>query len=190
MSDALHLADLGPLAVLAGTWEGTPGTDIAPAEEDRRAIATSKFRERITFEPTGLHDNHAQNLYGLRYLRLAWRVDEPDPFHQEVGWWLWDAEAKQVMRCFVLPRGMSAIAGGTAEPDAREFQLAAVLGSPTFGICSNPYLDREFKTLRVTVKLTVHGPDSFSYEEDTLLEIPGQPPFHHTDANTMHRVKG
>lgn len=184
------ISNLGPLAVLAGTWEGKPGTDIAPGDPDRRATATSRFRQRTTFEPIGLVDNHDQSLYGLRYLTLAWRIDEPHAFHQETGYWLWDAGAKQVMRCFIVPRGISVIAGGSVEPDAREFQLAAELGSPTFGICSNPYLDREFRTLRFMMKLTVHGPDSFSYEETTVLEIPGQPTFHHTDANTLQRVDG
>jgi hypothetical protein len=189
MSAADDLANLGPLAVLAGTWEGKPGTDIAPADEDRRTTATSRYREHSTFEPTGLVDNHDQCLYGLRYLTLVWRVDEPNPFHQEVGYWLWDAKAKQVMRCFIIPRGVSVLAGGSAEPDARQFELAAELGSPIFGICSNPYLDREFKTLRFAMTLTVHGPDSFSYEEDTVLAIPGQPIFHHTDANTLQRCR-
>jgi hypothetical protein len=188
MATADDLADLGPLAVLVGTWEGKPGTDIAPDEDDRRATATSKFRERMTFEPTGLVDNHEQNLYGLRYTTMVWRVDEPDSFHQEVGYWLWDAAAKQVMRGFIIPRGVSVFAGGRAEPDARVFELSAELGSPVFGICSNPYLDREFKTVRFTTKVTVHGPDSFSYDQDTVLQVPGQPSFHHTDGNTLVRV--
>ncbi|MFV8748963.1 heme-binding beta-barrel domain-containing protein [Nannocystaceae bacterium ST9] len=183
------LANLGPLAPLAGLWEGGSGLDLAPADEDRREVATSKFRERMSFEPIGLLvDNHEQNLYGLRYSTMAWRIDEVAPFHQELGYWMWDAAAKQVIRCFVIPRGVSLIAGGTVEPDARGFELSAVLGSPTYGICSNPYLDREFKTLRFTMKLTLLGPDEFSYEEDTVLEIPGQPIFHHTDANRMRRI--
>ncbi len=189
MSIDADLAKLGPLGVLAGTWEGQPGTDVAPGDPDRNTTALSKFRERMTFEPIGLVDNHDQNLYGLRYSTLAWRIDEVDPFHQEVGYWLWDADAKQVMRCFVIPRGISLIAGGHVEPDAREFELAAVLGSPSFGICSNPYLDREFKTLRFVMKVSILGPDRFAYDEDTVLEMPGRGVFHHTDANTLSRVR-
>lgn len=179
---------LGPLGVLAGVWEGEPGTDIAPADENRRAAATSKFRERMSFDPIGLVDSHDQSLFGLRYFRMAWRLAADNAFHQDTGYWLWDAAAKTAMRCFVVPRGITVIAGGVVEPDARTFELVAELGSPTFGICSNPYLDREFKTVRFTMKVTVLGPDSFSYAEDTVLEVPGQPTFHHTDENTLHRV--
>lgn len=189
MSDLHDPAHLGPLAILVGTWEGGTGLDLAPDEDDRLTTATSRFRERISFEPVGLVDNHEQNLFGLRYTLVAWRLDEPDPFHQELGYWLWDASAKLVMRCFTIPRGVALIAGGHAEPDARRLELAAALGSPTFGICSNPYLDREFKTLRFSMRLVVVDDDCIAYDEDTELEIPGQPTFHHTDANTLRRVK-
>ena len=40
---------------------------------------------------------------------------------------MWDATAKQVMRCFLIPRAVTVLAGGTAEPDARAFELAAEL---------------------------------------------------------------
>jgi len=43
------LANLGPLAALAGTWEGEKGDDTAPS--DNRSTERNKFRERITFEP-------------------------------------------------------------------------------------------------------------------------------------------
>ncbi len=179
---------LGPLAPLVGSWEGGAGLDLAPDEDDRRSTATSKFREVMTFEPLGLVDNHQQSLYGLRYTTFAWRIDEPEPFHQELGYWLWDADAKLIMRCFTIPRGVALLAGGHAEPDARRFELAAALGSTTFGISSNPYLDREFRTLRFSMRLVLIDDDCFAYDEDTELEILGQPLFHHTDANTLRRT--
>jgi hypothetical protein len=179
---------LGPLATLVGVWEGKAGTDVAPADPDRRVTRTSKFRERMTFEPIGQVNNHDQVLFGLRYFTTTWRVDEENAFHQETGYWLWDAAAKQVLCCFVVPRGVTVLAGGPAEPDAQSFEIVAEVGSPTFGICSNPYLDREFRTVRFTMKVTVHDPGSFSYEQDTVLEIPGRATFHHTDANTLLRV--
>ena len=54
---------------------------------------------------------------------------------------------------------------------------------------SNPFLDQEFKT--VAYKLTVRIPDAatFSYEQDTVLQIKGQSElFHHIDRNTLKRV--
>ena len=94
-----------------------------------------------------------------------------------------------MLRCFVVPRGVTVLAGGTVDTDATDFEISADAGSDTYGICSNKFLDREFKTVRYELKITVHGHDSFSYKEDTQLKIKGQKEiFHHTDANTVKRV--
>lgn len=180
---------LGPLASLAGVWEGDKGDDIAP-DDDRRSIENNKYRERLSLLPFGPVDNHDQQLYGLRYHTMAWRIGEPDSFHEEAGYWLWDGKTQQVMRCFVVPRGITVLAGGTVKLDAKTFKLAAELGSPTYGICSSPFLDREFKTVRYDLTVTVHSANSFSYDEDTQLKILGQSNiFHHRDKNTLHRVE-
>lgn len=181
-----EIQGLGPLGALAGVFEGEQGVDIAPSPE--RTPEETRFRERATFEPIGLVENHSQKLYGLRYATTAWRLGEESAFHEEVGYWLWDAEAKQVMRCFLVPRGVSVIAGGTVEPDASSFELAADVGAETYGICSNPFLDEEFKTVRYELKVTV-SENGFSYEEDTQLRVKGQSEiFHHTDANVLTRA--
>ncbi len=181
------LVHLGPLAALAGIWEGDKGDDIAPSDD--RGVENNKYRERLTLLPFGPVDNHEQKLYGLRYSTFAWRLDEPDSFHEETGYWLWDSASQQVMRCFIVPRGITVLAGGTVRPDAKEFNLAADLGSPTYGICSSPFLDREFKTVRYELNVKINGNGSFSYDEDTQLQIPGQPKiFHHRDKNTLFRV--
>jgi len=188
-SDAAHaeiISHLGPLASLAGTWEGDKGTDISPAREESHE---THFRERMTFEPLGPVVNGSQVLYGLRYTTVAWPLIQEQPFHEEVGYWLWDAERKQVMRCFIVPRGVVINAGGTSEPDAKEFFLAADAVSKVYGILSNPYLDEAAKTVRYELTVTMHEPWKFSYQEDTQLQISGQPEvFHHTDENTMTRV--
>ena len=186
MTDEI-IKNLGPLAALAGVWEGDKGDDTAPS--DNRGTETNKFRERMTFEPLGPVNNHQQMLYGLRYATTAWRLGEDNPFHEEVGYWLWDAQAKQVFRCFIVPRGVAVIAGGTVEPNARSFELAADAGSETYGICSNQFLDKEFKTVRFELKVTIHDDQSFSYEEDTQLKIQGQKDlFHHIDKNILKRT--
>jgi len=181
------IENLGPLAFLAGTWEGEKGGDTAPSPE--RKVAHTKFRERMTFEPIGRVDNHEQCLYGLRYATRAWPDDKDEPFHEEVGYWLWDAANRQVMRCFIVPRGVTVIAGGTVEADATSFGLAAEAGSETYGICSNRFLDEEFKTVRYELTITAQDADCFSYDEDTVVRIKGQSElFHHTDQNTLRRV--
>jgi hypothetical protein len=186
MSD--DIAGLGPLAVLAGVWEGDKGDDKAP-DDDRTQVGQTPFRERITLEPIGAVNNHEQILYGLRYSTVAWPIGEEGAFHEEVGYWLWDAANKQVIRSFIVPRGVSVQAGGTAEADATKFSMAADAGSETYGICSNLFLQEEFRTVHYEVEIEIHDNDTFSYAEDTVLEIKGQSElFHHRDANTLRRV--
>src|SRR5689334_8323003 len=94
------------------------------------------------------------------------------------------------MRCFIVPRGVTVLAGGTVEPNAHSFMLAAEAGSDTYGICSNKFLNENFKTVRYELTLTIHGQDSFSYEEDTQMRVAGLPDiFHHRDKNTLRRVQ-
>jgi hypothetical protein len=186
MNDAIK--NLGPLATLAGVWEGDKGADDSP-DDDRTVVGRNLFRERITLEPIGEVNNHEQSLYGLRYATTAWRIGEDSGFHEEVGYWLWDAANKQVMRCFIVPRGNALIAGGTAEADAKSFEMVAEVGSETYGICSNKFLAEEFRTVRFEVRIDIHDANSFSYAEDTVLQIKGQDDlFHHRDANTLQRV--
>jgi len=177
---------LGPLAFLAGTWEGQQGRDIAPAREGAHE---THYRERVTFEPIGPVVNGLQVLYGLRYSMVAWPLIQEHPFHEEVGYWLWDAERKQVMRCFMVPRGVLVNAGGSVEKVANTFHLTAEIGSTVYGILSNPYLDQAAKTVRYDCTVTFHEPWKFSYEEDTQLQLAGRPEvFHHTDQNTLTRL--
>lgn len=183
---------LGPLGPLVGVWEGERGTDLAPSDvpATMRQPVTSKYREHMVFEPTGRVDNHEQILYGLRYATTAWRVDAANPFHEEVGYWLYCAASKLVMRCFMPPRGMTVLAGGHAEPDARRLELEATSGSETFGICSSPFLVAEFKTERYTLALDVVDDDTIHYDEHTFMRMKGRDAlFDHRDENTLRRVR-
>ena len=179
------LPHLGPLAVLVGIWEGKEGVDIAPAKE---GLKETHFRERMTFEPIGPVVNGPQTLYGLRYSTVAWPLIQEQPFHEEVGYWLWDAERKQVMRCFIVPRGVVVNAGGISEPDAKELRMTAEAGSGVYGILSNPFLEEAMKTVWYELTVIIHDPWKFSYKEDTQLQISGRPDvFHHTDENILKR---
>lgn len=180
------IAKLGPLGPLAGTWEGNQGIDLAPTPG---GPAESRFRERLVLEPFGPVENREQELFGLRYSTTAWRLGEEDAFHEELGYWLWDAADGQVLRTFVVPRGYCVMAGGCVEPDAREFTLSADVGSDTYGVLSNPYLQRTANTDHYEVTITINGDGSFTYREDTVLNFtPLGEEFHHTDQNTLRKV--
>jgi hypothetical protein len=183
--------NLGPLGPLLGVWEGESGIDLAPSDKPAtdRQLATSKYRERMTFEPTGRVDNHEQQMYGLRYTTRAWRIGAPDPFHEEVGYWLWDPASKLVLRSFMPPRGMAILAGGHAEPTARAFALEATAGSHTLGICSSPFLVEQFKTERYTLQVTLVDDNTLHYEQHTYLRMKGRSElFDHRDDNTLRRA--
>lgn len=181
-------AALGPLAALAGIWEGAEGQDVAPSDD--RGIERNAYRERLVLEPMDPVQNHEQVLGALRYATTAWRLGEDKPFHEEVGYWLYDAAAKQAMRCFSVPRGVTLIAGGTVQPGARAFELTADVDHRTFGILSNPFLTREFETVRYELRLVLEAEDGFRYEEDTVLRMKDRSElFHHTDANKLKRVQ-
>jgi len=88
-----------------------------------------------------------------------------------------------------IPRGQVLLAGGTAEPDATEFEVRAAVGSEVYGILSNPYLDQAFRTLSYRMTVTVNPDDTWSYDEEGVLAIPNRDePFSHTDRNTLARI--
>jgi hypothetical protein len=180
--------ELGPLAGLQGTWEGDAGLDIAFSNE-KGTIGETPFRERITFNPFGPVENGPEVLYGLDYRMAAWRGDEENPFHTEVGYWLWDGDNRQVLRCFVIPRGTMVLAGGEAEPDASSFSLHAEVGSETYGILSNRYLAEAARSIRYELLVTV-GEGTFSYDETTSIVHARLPELLlHRDTNTLKRVE-
>jgi hypothetical protein len=182
-------AEWGPLWGLAGTWEGDEGLDEGFNNATGKVIETP-FRERTTFNPFGPVENGSQVLFGLDYRTAAWRGDEVNPFHTEVGYWLWDAADGQVIRCFMIPRGQTVLAGGSAGPDDTSLHMEAELGSESYGILSNRLLAAFARTVRYEVTVTV-GDGVFSYEETTVIEH-GRlaDTLLHTDRNTLHRIEG
>ena len=180
------LRNLGPLATLAGTWEGE-GSDQHPVAY---GSLTEQYVERLSFEPIDPQTNGPQLLYGLRYHSHINKLDERLTFHEQVGYWLWEPATKTLLQTVGIPRGMVALASGRAEPDARTFTVRANLGGTTAGIISAPFLNENFRTIEYS--LTIFASDgSFTYEQDTVLLVAGRgEPFHHTDRNTLRRVAG
>ncbi len=180
------LRNLGPLAPLAGTWEGE-GLDTHPVS---RGGEDERSRERIVLEPADPQTNGPQLLYGLRYhVHVNKLAPEPLTFHDQIGYWLWEPATRTLLQTVAIPRGLVAIASGTAEPGARTFTVRATLGSPTAGILSAPFLHENFRTLEYAITVTVNADGTFGYEQDTVLQIAGRAePFHHVDRNLLRRV--
>jgi hypothetical protein len=178
----------GPLARLAGVWEGDQGEDVAYSNE-KGEIALTPYREHTELKPFGPVENGSQILYGLDYRMAAWRGTEENPFHTEVGYWLWDATDGQVMRCFLIPRGSALIAGASVAADATTYTMASDIGSETYGILSNNFLAAQARTVHYEVAIDLSEDGRFAYEEVSLIEH-GKLNEHlsHTDRNTLLRI--
>lgn len=180
------LAKLGPLRPMAGVWEGVKGDDQHPVADGLEANA---FVERYEAEPIDRQTNGPQLFYGLRYHTHIVKPGDAETFHDQVGYWLWEPAANRVILTLGIPRAQALLASGPAEPDATDFELRAELGSATFGIVSNPFLNENFRTLSYRIHVTTHVDGTWSYEEEGLLQIPGRDePFSHIDRNTLTRV--
>ena len=117
-----------------------------------------------------------------------WRNDEQDPFHTEIGYWLWDGATGEILRAFSIPRGITVLAGGHADADATSFTLKAAVGDPQYPIGEGQYLTANASSVSYEVTVTV-GDGTWSYAETTMLrmkELPDLLP--HTDHNTLHKV--
>ncbi|MGH9019420.1 MAG: FABP family protein [Acidimicrobiales bacterium] len=184
----MPMSQWGPLAGLIGTWEsGFDGLDVSYHNVEGK-IAETAYREESSFRAFGPVGGGDQRLFGLDYRTAIFGRDASEPFHSEVGFWMWDAAAQQVMRCVVLSHGQCTIAGGTVAADATTFRLEATLGSNTYGILSNPALDRAAHTTRFDLSVSLEG-DTLSYDQTTVIEHLAWPTvLLHTDRNTLTRV--
>ena len=180
------LANLGPLARLAGTWASDQGVDINPkADGPERRV----FREHITMEPIDSQANGPQLLYGLRYHVHVNTEEEDITFHDQVGYWLWEPATGLVMQSLTIPRGQVVLAGGRAAADGMSLTVSAKRGSTEFGIASTAFLEHAFRTDAYRLEVTFNADGSWSYVSDTTLMVRGRPePFIHRDRNTLTKV--
>lgn len=191
MAAVLGPRKLGALTPLVGEWEGDVGIDLSYHNTDDETVETGYF-ERAWFKPIPIVENGDQALQGLNYESTAWRHGEEamDPFHDEVGYLLWDRANGQVIRCFAVPRGLAILAGSDAGPRDTTLTFTATPGSEDYGLCQNKYLlDRARATAYESV-FTFNDDGTFSYTSDLVLKLAATgEEMHHTDRNTLHRVK-
>ncbi|MFZ4552433.1 MAG: FABP family protein [Aquabacterium sp.] len=184
--DVDTLQNLGPLAPMAGVWEGVRGLDVKPKVDGARKQA---YVERMELQPIDPVTNGPQLLYGLRYRTHVTKPEQVKTYHEQVGYWLWEPATGTVVHTLTIPRGQAVVAMGKAAPDAKSFKLEARRGSTENGISSLPFLEYAFKTVAFHIEVTIHDDGTWSYDEDTVLDIKGQTElFHHRDGNTLTKV--
>lgn len=179
--------DYGPLQRLIGTWSGDQGLDVAPEPDGKEQ---NPYYETIVFEGIGEVTNaESQTLAAVRYHQEVRRKSNDEVFHDQVGYWIWDAREKTVMQSIQIPRAVGVIAGGNhagaGGGGAVTLEVSAKLGDERWGILQSPFMSKEARTTEFRHKLTIDG-DRLSYAETTVVEIYGKT-FDHTDENTLVR---
>jgi hypothetical protein len=191
MAEILGPQKLGPLTPLVGEWEGDAGVDLSYHNKDDETSETGYF-EKAWFRPIPIVENGQQTMEGLSYGMTAWRHGEEAmaPFHDEVGYLLWDKANGQVMRCFAVPRGLAILAGGSARARDRTLRFKAEPGSRSYGLSQNRYLLERATAVAFESTFDIHDDGTFSYRSDLVLKLAATgAEMHHTDRNTLHRVK-
>lgn len=183
---------LGPLSPFVGEWEGNAGVDLSYHNKDDETSETSYF-EKAWFHPIPIQENGQQALEGLKYGMVAWRHGEEamDPFHDEIGYLLWDKVHQQVMRVVVFGRGIAILAGGDAKPRDKALHFKATPGDPSYGILQNKYLMERAELKSFESTFTFNKDETLSYTSNLVLKLAatGGNEMNHTDRNTLHLVK-
>lgn len=182
---------LGPLTPLVGDWEGNAGVDVSYRHQIDKTTQTSYF-EKFSFQPIPTQHNGDQDIEGLKYTNQAWRHGEEamNPFHDEVGYMLWDEVRGQIMRAVVFGRGISILAGGDGEEYGKVLHFKATPDDPNYGILQNKYLSERAQLTNFESVFTFDGEDTFSYDQLLVLKMTefGGETMDHTDKNTLHRI--
>ena len=184
--DPETLANLGPLLRLAGVWEGERGVDVNPKADGPE---TRKYSERIEMQPIDPQANGPQLFYGLRYHVHINTREEDITFHDQVGYWLYEAATGLILQTLAIPRGQIAIAAGHAKPGDKQLVVKAERGQTEYGICSTTFLDLAFRTDSYELTVDFHDDGSWSYVSDTMLMVKGRDElFQHRDHNRLTKI--
>ncbi len=180
--------DYGPLTELIGTWKGDKGQDVAPGPD---GVENKAYYETITFTAAGNVSNaKLQVLSVVSYEQVVKRKSDHEIFHDETGYWLWDADRKTIMHSLAIPRAVCVLAGGPhngeANPDGNTvLEVSAGLDDEDWQIIQSPFMRDNARTTAFNHKITV-GNNTLTYTETTWVDIYGKA-FEHTDQNELEK---
>lgn len=178
--------DFGPLAQLVGNWETMEGAgvDVAPAkigsEQGAGSLAVSPFFETMTFEAVADAQNASdQYLVALYYKQEVFRKSDGSKFHDQRGYFIYDAKNQMVYNSFCIPRTTCVTAEGVAGK-------TMTLMAPAQGIAEGSYMTGKASTTGFSMNIKIEE-NKLTYSQNTMLDIYGQP-MSHTDSSTLIRV--
>ena len=185
MSDNKDI-DYGPLNELIGVWHGDKGLDVAPEPE---AAENNPYYETITFSAIGDVTNaELQVLAAIHYRQIVQRKSNDKIFHDETGYWMWDASKGIIMHSLTIPRAVSVLAGGIYNGEKTDegsviLKVSAALNDKDWQIIQSPFMQDNARTTAFQHRICV-GNGKLSYSETTMVEIYGKM-FEHTDQNEL-----
>jgi len=169
--------DFGPIAGLVGHWQGDKGVDVAPGKE---APVVAPYFETIKVTVVGDVTNAgAQKLAVLSYHQEVFRKADGKKFHDQIGYWIYDATTKEVHHTISIPRAVTLVASG------KEAKDGSITVSTSSEIGQSKFMSDNAKTTQFDMTVTIKE-DSLSYSMTTHLDIYGKA-FPHTDVNVLTR---
>lgn len=175
--------DYGPLVHLIGVWQGDKGVDVAPTPDGESNIA---YHETIRYQAIGDVTNAGvQTLSVLHYRQIVQRKEDGEVFHDETGYWMWDAGNQQVIHSLTIPRAVCVLAGGdySREGESITINVAASVDDPHWNILQSPFMNDNARTIEFRQSLRL-SQGRLSFKETTVLDIYGKR-FDHTDENEL-----
>lgn len=178
--------DFGPLAQLVGEWESVEagGVDVAPAkkgsEQAAGAPAVTPFFEKMTFEVAADAQNASdQELVALYYKQEVFRKSDGSKFHDQRGYFIYDAKNNMVYNSFCVPRTTCVTVEGAAGHKM-------TLNAPARGIAESSYMTKNASTTGFSMEISIED-NKLTYSQNTLLDIYGKS-LSHTDSSTLIKV--
>lgn len=176
----------GPLAALIGSWTGDKGVDVAPEPDgDER----NPYYETIIFEAAGDVTNAEKQVLAIvRYHQVVSRKSNDKVFHDQVGYWLWDASNDTLVETFTIPRAVAVVAEGKlGQPEDLSQPLEFAVTADASAIAQADFMFKQARSTAFSHTLTVSG-NTLRYSQTTVLEIYGKSDYPHKDVNTLTRV--
>ncbi len=178
--------DYGPLTGLIGTWKGDKGMDIAPEPDGTERNA---YYDTITYSAIGDVTNaESQVLAAIHYRQIVKRQSNDEIFHDETGYWMWDAKESIIMHSLLIPRAVGVLAGGhytgAKDSDGRVIlEVSAGIKDKDWQIIQSPFMLKNALTTEFRQTIIV-GNGKLYFSETTMLDIYGKV-FEHTDDNEL-----
>ncbi len=183
MSEEAAAVDYGPLQDLIGTWYGDKGVDIAPEPDETER---NPYFETIVFSEAGDVENaESETLVALHYHQIVTRKSTGLVFHNQTGYWMWNAETDMIMHSLTIPRGVCVLACGGWKSQEGGWVIDVSTEGDFPAIAESVFMNQKARTKSFSMQLQLANGE-LSYRMSTMLDIYGRE-FDHKDMNRLYK---